>query len=85
MKKNLSFYSVPRITLVCLREKCNHLLWLFVTLTLLLGSGVQASGQSKMVRGRITGTDEMPLPGVNISVKGTLKGVVSNAECAYSV
>ena len=40
---------------------------------------------NSLVRGRVTGADGEPLPGVNVLIKGTTVGTVSDAEGYYSV
>ncbi len=40
---------------------------------------------TRTVSGRVTGDKNDPLPGVNISVKGTTTGTISNAEGGYAL
>ena len=41
--------------------------------------------QGDVVRGKITGSDASSLPGVNVVVKGTTQGVISDPEGNYSI
>ncbi|PJB55180.1 MAG: SusC/RagA family TonB-linked outer membrane protein [Bacteroidetes bacterium CG_4_9_14_3_um_filter_41_19] len=55
-------------------------------LFVVLISGGNLSAQEKMVTGRITSvTESFSLPGVNVVVKGTTKGTVTNAVGFYSI
>ncbi len=76
MKKNLleKFFSLAS------RQTCRLLM---VTLCLLTASALHAQ---VTVSGRVTaGEDSSPLPGVNILVKGTSLGTISDAEGQYSI
>ncbi len=41
--------------------------------------------QGKVITGRITGSDRLSLPGVNVMIKGTTKGVISDSDGKYSI
>ncbi len=45
----------------------------------------KASDQPKNVSGQVTGADGISLPGVNVLIKGTNKGVVTNNDGNYSL
>ena len=47
--------------------------------------GIAQTGSGRIIRGRITGTDRIPLPGVNVVIKGTTKGIISDSEGNYSM
>ncbi|RAJ91028.1 TonB-linked SusC/RagA family outer membrane protein [Larkinella arboricola] len=57
--------------------------FLSVVLGILLSGSVYS--QSLTVRGKVTRENGESLPGVTILIKGTLKGVVSDAEGAYQI
>jgi hypothetical protein len=44
-----------------------------------------ASAQERTIKGKVTSTEEGPLPGVNIKLQGTLQGAVSDADGNYSI
>ena len=50
---------------------------------LLAAAGVAQPGRA--VRGLVTGEQNDPLPGVNISEKGTTTGTISDSEVRYSL
>jgi len=53
---------------------------------LLLFGGLVGHAQDRNVSGRITsGTDNAPLPGVNVALKGSLRGTTTNAEGRYTL
>ncbi len=55
-------------------------------LTLFLVLVVQITfAQQKTVTGTVTGEDGLPLPGVNVIIKGTTKGVQTNFDGQYSI
>lgn len=43
------------------------------------------TNQEKIVRGKIVGADRSPIPGVNVTIKGTTKGVITDTEGNYSL
>jgi TonB-linked SusC/RagA family outer membrane protein len=58
-------------------------LWLLMSLLLL---GPLAFGQGTVRTGKVTGQgDGSPIPGANVSVKGTTRGVTTNAGGEYSI
>lgn len=68
-------------------KKCCRLtgLWTLLTAALLVIQ-ISASAQNVKVTGRVTdGPDGSGLPGVNVSVKGTQFGTISDAEGRYSL
>src|SRR5688572_17615764 len=54
-------------------------------LILVFESGSATAQKLRVVSGRLTGTDGSPLPGVNITVKGTSKGTQTDSDGAYSI
>lgn len=56
----------------------------FVLLLLLLGQGY-GFAQTNRVTGKVTGSDNKPLPGVNVLVNGTTQGTVADADGNYAV
>lgn len=59
---------------------------LHVILTLLLALVVQLSfAQGRTISGTVTGEDGIPLPGVNVLVKGTAKGVQTDFDGNYAI
>ncbi|OFY73799.1 MAG: SusC/RagA family protein [Bacteroidetes bacterium RBG_19FT_COMBO_42_7] len=60
-----------------------RILWLF-SLLLITGSLVMA--QTVMISGAVTGSEDgLPIPGVNITVKGTTMGAISGTDGKYSL
>ncbi|MCJ7447288.1 MAG: TonB-dependent receptor [Bacteroidales bacterium] len=60
-----------------------RILWLF-SLLLITGSVVMA--QTVQISGTVTGSEDgLPLPGVNITVKGTTVGAISGADGKYTL
>ncbi|MCY7349341.1 MAG: TonB-dependent receptor [Cytophagaceae bacterium] len=58
---------------------------LLLSLLLLLG-GLVGYAQDRNVSGRVmSGTDNTPLPGVNVALKGTSRGTTTNAEGRYTL
>ncbi len=58
---------------------------LLLGLLLLLG-GLVGHAQDRNVSGRVTsGTDNAPLPGANVALKGTSRGTTTNAEGRYTL
>ena len=57
----------------------------FFSLMLAFQGFAAPAEQGKVITGRITGSDRMGLPGVNVTVKGTTKGVISDSEGKYSI
>ncbi|MBX2962257.1 MAG: TonB-dependent receptor [Cyclobacteriaceae bacterium] len=52
----------------------------------LLLAAVELMAQSRVVRGRVTGSDDgMALPGVNVIVQGTSKGTSTDANGSFSI
>ncbi len=61
-----------------------ELLRMFVMLMLLTSFGVVHAQQDQLVRGTVTSAlDGMPLPGVNIIIKGTTSGTITNGDGKY--
>jgi TonB family protein len=49
-------------------------------------SGASQSGSSQMVKGQVTSAEDgLPLPGVNVVVKGTSEGAITDTEGNYSI
>lgn len=63
-------------------KKPYHLLMIFMVMIFCVGS-MQA--QKKISGSIISASDGMPLPGVNVVVKGTANGVVSNFDGEYTI
>lgn len=72
-------------------KKCHHpnnttMYRKLIILTLLLFTvlpGLFAQGQT--VQGRVTGENGEPLPGTNVLVQGTTRGVITNPEGRYTI
>lgn len=61
-------------------------LTLILTLFLCLSSSLQTFAQSRTVSGTVTdATENTPVPGVNVTVKGTTTGTVTDPNGAYSL
>lgn len=58
---------------------------LFLFLGCLLIPGWQAFAQDKQVSGVVTADDGSTLPGVNITLKGTTRGITTDADGKYSI
>ena len=68
---------------------CNFLLpkkeWL-LAIAVMLFSSFNLSAQDKIIKGIVTSvSDAMPLPGVNVLVKGTTTGIVTGFDGEYSI
>ncbi len=68
---------------------CNFLLprngWV-LALVVMLFSSYNLSAQSKIIKGIVTSVkDAMPLPGVNVSVKGSKTGITTSIDGSFSV
>lgn len=68
---------------------CNFLLprnaWVLV-IAIMLFSSFNVSAQDKIIKGIVTSVkDAMPLPGVNVSVKGSKTGITTNFDGSYSI
>src|SRR6476661_9611398 len=46
---------------------------------------VQALAQEKVVTGKVSDDEGLPLPGVSVKIKGTNTGTQTNAQGAYSI
>lgn len=71
-----------------LRLRFNHYLrlWLAIFMSVVLLSGFSAFSQELSIKGKITdGSSGEVLPGVNVLLKGTSKGTVSDADGNYSL
>ncbi|WP_218043714.1 SusC/RagA family TonB-linked outer membrane protein [Flavobacterium gawalongense] len=69
---------------------CNFLLpkreWLLAIIAMLFSSYTMSAQQDKIITGIVTSaTDAMPLPGVNITIKGTPTGIVTGVNGDYSI
>ena len=63
-------------------------LYLFLTLFslfLLWGNGVQAQTQTPHVSGSVLDTENNPIIGASVMVKGTKEGTISNTEGNFSI
>ncbi len=64
----------------------HKLLSLILTLIVVTGFAGRAAGQSRTISGKITQSeDNLPLPGVNVVVRGAATGTVADAEGNYSI
>jgi len=57
-----------------------NLLFLFLLLSV-----VDVSGQEKIIKGTVTDTDNVPLPGATVFIKGTTKGVSTDLSGEFSI
>jgi TonB-linked SusC/RagA family outer membrane protein len=58
---------------------------LFISL-LLMVSGINAFAQDRQISGKVTSSEDgSPLPGVNITVKGTNRGTTTGADGSYKI
>jgi TonB-linked SusC/RagA family outer membrane protein len=62
---------------------------LLITICLSLCTPLQVNAeflnQGKVLHGTVRGFDGIPLPGVNVTIKGTTKGVITDSEGNYSM
>ncbi len=58
---------------------------LLLVLVLLFSTVVSLIAQDRTISGTITGEGSMPLPGVNISIKGTQRGTTTGADGSYKI
>jgi hypothetical protein len=66
------------------RSSCNFLRFLIALLLVFLADAVSA--QDQVVTGKITdAVDGQPLPGVNVAVKGTSKGTITDVAGNYTI
>ena len=62
------------------------LLWLITTLPISAALSSDNTFQKQVVKGIVTSAEDgLPLPGVNILVKGTLNGMITNVQGEYSI
>ncbi|MFT4032020.1 MAG: TonB-dependent receptor [Siphonobacter sp.] len=52
---------------------------------LFMGFGWTSSAQDHTISGRVTGDDNQPIPGANVAVKGTTRGVSTNPEGKFTI
>ncbi len=57
----------------------------FIFLLTALFVSLQMSAQEQNISGKVTGEDGISIPGVNITVKGTTTGVVTNSNGEYTI
>jgi len=79
MLKNYSNVRFMKKTISCVYKK----LLLSIFLVMLLWGGVYA--QNATVSGKITSSSGESIPGVNVVVKGTQIGIISNSEGMYKI
>jgi TonB-dependent starch-binding outer membrane protein SusC len=65
--------------------KKNQLLKLATLFLSLLLFSVSGFGQSKMIHGTVTDDANSPFPGVNVVIKGTTTGIVTDSDGNYSI
>lgn len=68
-----------------MKKYCHNLPILFLCLISLLFTATTAYAQNKTVSGEVSSSDEGVLPGVNILVKGTTIGTVTDISGNYSI
>jgi len=56
-----------------------------ISIFLLLFMSMALFAQQRTITGTVTGEDNLPLPGVNVLIKGTTIGSVTNLEGVYSI
>src|SRR5690606_6125068 len=59
--------------------------YLFLLLCLMCSLSLQTFAQSGPVTGTVIGSDDLPLPGAYVTVKGTTRGVVTDVDGTYSI
>ena len=74
-------YKINYSTKTCQRMKQKLLLIVLFACM----SGMAAFAQSVRVSGRVTTSGSAPLPGTNIAVKGTSRGVISDDDGRFSI
>ncbi|NBC83147.1 MAG: SusC/RagA family TonB-linked outer membrane protein [Bacteroidetes bacterium] len=58
--------------------------YIFILAALIIGS-LTGYSQTKTISGRVLDQDSIPLPGVNVLVKGTTQGVITDLEGAFTI
>ncbi|MBW8333570.1 MAG: TonB-dependent receptor [Prolixibacteraceae bacterium] len=82
-QKGVNFYYLKNRTFQLMAI---HLLFtIFLSLCTTLTVNAESLNQGKVLQGTVKGTDGMPLPGVNVTIKGTTKGVITDTEGIYSI
>ncbi len=74
--------SLPHLLKVPWRQKQKHLQLILLAVLLLL-SPIWAYGQARTITGKLIDEAGAPLPGVNIIVKGTTTGTLSDIDGNY--
>ncbi|OHX64431.1 SusC/RagA family TonB-linked outer membrane protein [Flammeovirga pacifica] len=75
---------MKRIFTVFYRLKLTALL--FSVLSILMLTSMEVNAQSKQISGKVVSAeDDLPLPGVNVRIKGTTQGTITNFEGEYSI
>ncbi len=79
---NFRFYRSNSYYKEWLQKACKRI----VLFTLIIMCSISiVSAQSRMITGTVTGVDGTPIPGVTITVEGTLTGVNTNSDGTYSI
>lgn len=83
---NQEFYQKPRQGLLKLNVKMRFLYTMFVTLFVISLLSVQAFSQGRSITGKVVSSkDNVPLPGVNVVIKGTNLGTVTDANGQFNL
>lgn len=83
---NREFYQKPRQGLLKLNEKLRFLYLMSLTIFVCSFLSFQAFSQGRTISGKILSSkDNAPLPGVNIVIKGTNQGAVTDANGQFTL
>jgi TonB-dependent starch-binding outer membrane protein SusC len=86
MSKKIAFFGSIMVNLKRSRPVLRlTTLLLLIGTTVLLSSAIMAEDQQKAVTGRISDPNGLALPGVNVIEKGTVNGVMSDADGKFSL
>jgi TonB-linked SusC/RagA family outer membrane protein len=58
---------------------------LLIICTLLMACVFSVSAQKKTITGKVTGSDNAPIPGVPVTIKGTTEGTVTDIDGAFTI
>ncbi len=65
--------------------KKSKLVWLASVLLLLMMIPQWGIGQTNPVRGKVSDESGMPMAGVNVVIKGTVQGTITDADGRYQI
>lgn len=69
-----------------IRYYCESMGWGFIALILILSINTVVYGQNSNISGKVTSAEDgMPLPGVNVVLKGTTTGTVTDIDGNYNI